>query len=97
MTGKKKWSQTVTEHEKWHAPEGLFKESPDKIAKTLKKESKDKKQAMSRLNFYRNRAGKNLSKADKERLDKAKEKLQELYDKEEKTVTKESYPVSLRW
>lgn len=97
MTGKKKWSQTVTEHEKWHAPEGLFKESPDKIATTLKKDSKDRQQAMARLNFYINRDGKNLSDDDRERLEKAKEKLKALYDEEEKTVSKESYPVSLRW
>lgn len=96
MADKKKWSQKVTEKEKWHAPEGLFKESPEKIAKTLKKESKDKKQAMSRLTFYRNRAGKNLSKADKERLDKAKEKLESMYESESKTST-ESLPCSKRW
>lgn len=96
----KKWSGEVTKHEKWHPPEGLFKESPDKIARTLKSNSDSKKQAMSRLNFYLNRAGKNLSKADRERIEKAKDKLKELYDaeeKESKTVSKESWAPSAEW
>lgn len=96
----KKWSGAVTKNEKWHPPEGLFKESPDKIAKVLKANSDSKKQAISRVTFYLNRAGKNLSKADKERIGKAKEKLKELYadeEKESKTVSKESWAPSAEW
>lgn len=92
------WSDEPTKDAKYHTPEGLFENgSPEKIATTLKKDSKDRQQAMARLNFYINRAGKNLSDDDRERLEKAKEKLKALYDEEEKTVSKESYPVSLRW
>jgi hypothetical protein len=35
---------------------------------------------MSRLNFYINRAGSNLSKKDKARLEEAKKLLQKLYE-----------------
>lgn len=75
----KKWSADV--EKKWSPKEGIFSESGKKIAKYLKSESSDLKQAMSRLNFYINRAGSNLSAADKARLEKAKEKLHKLYNK----------------
>lgn len=74
----KKWSSKVKT--KWSSPEGLFKESAEKIASTLKRNSKDLKQAMSRLNFYINRGGKGLSAADKKRLNTAKDKLRKLYE-----------------
>lgn len=64
---------------KWHPPEGFFKQSADKIAKGLKTASESLKQAMSRLNFYINRAGKGLTKEDRGRLASAKDKLQALY------------------
>lgn len=35
--------------------------------------------AMSMLNFYQNRAGRNLSEEQKKRLQKAKEELRKLY------------------
>lgn len=71
------WSQDVDP--KWRAPEGFFKKSAVAIAQGLKKNSKDLKQAMSRLNFYINRAGSNLSDGDKKRLEDAKSKLRGLY------------------
>ena len=46
----------------------------------LKKNSKDLKQAMSRLNFYINRTGKNIDKKEKDKLDGVKEKLRKLFD-----------------
>ena len=64
---------------KWHPPEGFFEKSADAIAKGLKSASKDLKQAMSRLTFYINRGGSNLSADDKARLENAKEKLHALY------------------
>lgn len=64
---------------KWHPPEGFFEKSATSIATGLKGASKDLKQAMSRLNFYINRAGSNLSAEDSARLQDAKEKLQNLY------------------
>ena len=72
-----KWSKDVDS--KWKPPEGFFKGSADSIAKGLKSASDDLKQAMSRLNFYINRAGDNLSKEDKDKLEKAKDKLDSLY------------------
>lgn len=72
-----KWSASVKE--KWHPPEGFFTKSSAAIAAGLKAESKDLKQAMSRLNFYINRAGINLSSDDIKRLEGAKEKLRSLY------------------
>ena len=77
VASSKKWSSKVKT--KWKSPAGLFKSSAGKIASTLKKNSKDLKQAMSRLNFYINRAGKNLSASDKKRLNAAKAKLRSLY------------------
>jgi len=71
------WSGKVKT--KWHPPAGFFKQSASKIASGLKKASKDMKQAMSRLNFYINRAGGNLPEPDMARLNSAKKKLQKLY------------------
>jgi hypothetical protein len=75
-----KWSGKVAT--KWEPKEGMFKQSAEKIAGYLKRASKDLKQAMSRLNFYINRAGDNLTSKDKARLELAKEKLRNLYKKE---------------
>lgn len=77
---KKKWSGEV--ETSWEPKEGFFKQTASKIASGLKKNSKNLKQAMSRLNFYINRAGKNLSDKDKDRLENAKDALKKLYDKE---------------
>lgn len=74
---KKKWSGKVDAE--WEPKENFFKGSAKSIASGLKKNSKDLKQAMSRLNFYINRGGKNLSADDKERLNTAKETLKNLY------------------
>lgn len=79
---KKMWSKKV--ETSWKPKEGFFEQSADKIASGLKKASKDLKQAMSRLNFYVNRAGKNLSSKDKSRLENAKDKLKKLF---ESTIT----------
>ncbi len=94
-----KWSKDVTKDDKWHPPAGLFDKSAAEIAKVLKENSDSEKQAMSRLNFYINRAGKNLSEEDKKRLDSAKEKLKVLYEKS--NVSKENLDNNaqkpLRW
>lgn len=71
------WSADVKE--KWHPPEGFFTKSAIAIAVGLKNSSKDLKQAMSRLNFYINRAGSNLSNTDQTRLEKAKKELHDLF------------------
>jgi Protein of unknown function (DUF3175) len=67
---------------------GVFsKADPRAIARSLKRsadESRRRKSspfpsAMSMLNFYINRAGKNLSAADRKRLEAAKDELRALY------------------
>lgn len=74
---KKLWSAEVKP--KFEPKEGIFTQSAEKIAKYLKSNSKDLRQAMSRLTFYINRGGENLSAADVKRLESAKEKLRALY------------------
>lgn len=71
------WSRDV--EPEWSAPTGFFTRSADQIAAGLKANSDDLKQAMSRLNFYINRAGSNLSATDRSRLESAKQKLRDLY------------------
>jgi hypothetical protein len=73
-----KWSADVVT--KWEPPEGFFKQSAEKIASGLKTASDDLKTAMGRLNFYINRAGKNLSDEDKGKLESAKRKLSKMYE-----------------
>ena len=75
----KKWVADV--ETKFHPEQGIFTKTPKEIAEYLKKNSEDLKQAMSRLNFYINRAGKHMQKEDKERLEMAKEELQKMYEK----------------
>ena len=76
---------------KWHPPEGLFAEgSAEEIADVLARESDSLRQAMARLNFYINRAGKNLSPERRKELEKAKEILRKKFagEKEEPVVYK---------
>lgn len=73
------WSADIETH--WTPPEGFFSKSAEEIASGLKSKSKDLKQAMGRLNFYKNRAGKNLSDAEKSKLDHAKELLDKKFGK----------------
>lgn len=87
----KKWSGKVTENS--HAMDlesGVFtKSSPRAIAVSIKRsaershtrKSEPFRSAMSMLNFFINRAGKNLSKAKKVKLEKAKDELRDLYHK----------------
>lgn len=79
-----KWSQPITDSiekdtTKQKPPEGLFTESADAIARGLKKIHPDLSGAVSSLNFYRNRAGKNLNEAEGRKLDQALDKLRNLY------------------
>ena len=73
--GESKWSNDVKT--KVTPPEGLFTKPAKTIAKWLKANHKDEKSAMASLNFYINRAGKNLSAADKGRLAAAQQMLKE--------------------
>ena len=91
-TPKRKWSRDVTRHSNALDLEGgvFKKKNPKKIAQSLKhsaEHSKRKKSgsyqsAMSMLNFYINRAGKGLSKKEREPLEKAKDELRKLFHRE---------------
>jgi len=68
---------------KWHAPEGLFKTSnAQTIADTLSQNGDASyKQAMGRITFYINRAGKNLSRERLETMQKVKVLIRSRYNK----------------
>jgi hypothetical protein len=85
MTAKRKWSAEVTEHsDALDLEEHIFESrDPKKIAASLKRsaEHSDRRKAepfqsaMSMLNFYINRAGKNLPAKQKKVLEDAKDEL----------------------
>jgi len=87
---KKYWSGEVTKHSNaLDLDPGVFTWSdPKRIARSLKKsaetssrrKSSPRQSAMSMLNFYLNRAGKNLGSRQKKTLTEAKKELQALYD-----------------
>ncbi|HVW76620.1 MAG TPA: DUF3175 domain-containing protein [Alloacidobacterium sp.] len=88
----KKWVRKV-KTDSTHPPEGLFKKSPETIARTLaskKVSPKGPGSGMRMLTYFVNRAGKNLSAADKTRLRKAKEllsiRVQKAREKESKAA-----------
>lgn len=60
---------------KWSPPEGFFSQSSTEIVKGLLAAPGGHAKAMSRLNFYINRAGKKLDDKDSARLEKAKDQL----------------------
>jgi tRNA(Arg) A34 adenosine deaminase TadA len=89
----KKWSAKV-ETDSTHPDEGLFKQSASAIAKALaskKVSPKGPASGMRMLNFYINRAGKNLSSERHAELEKAKDKLSAIIAKQ-KAKTEEQAP-----
>jgi hypothetical protein len=90
----KRWSQEVTESSfALDLEPGVFTwDDPRKIALSLKWSADNSERrkaspfasAMSMLNFYINRAGRNLPAARREVLEKAKDELRELYGKPRK-------------
>lgn len=77
----KKWVQDVeTKH---HTPEGLFSKSAAAIAEGIKAQHPELKEAMSALNFFYNRKGKNRTTADDTKWEAAKKKLRDLYGAKE--------------
>ena len=88
----RRWSQRVTEEsDALTLEEGVFKKgSPRAIAKSLKRsaershrrKSSPYRSAMSMLVFYVNRGGKGITKARKDKLEKAKDELRALYGKD---------------
>ncbi|MFA6086624.1 DUF3175 domain-containing protein [Mucilaginibacter sp.] len=90
----KKWSARVTDTSNaLDLENNVFKsKDPEEIAESLKESADNShrrkgspfQSAMSMLNFYINRAGKNLTKTQKKPLERAKNKLRKLYGREEK-------------
>jgi len=88
---KKYWSAIVTKHSiALDLEEGVFTwDNPQKIASSLKRSAEDSlrrkgtpfQSAMSMLNFYVNRAGKNLKPERKKILEQAKTELRKLFKK----------------
>ena len=89
----KKWSKKVTEtSDAMDLEQDIFKSKDSKkIAASVKKSAEKSKRkkagpfqsAMSMINFYENRGGKNISAAQKKVLDQAKNELRKLYGREE--------------
>lgn len=80
MTTKKKWSASVTT-DSTHPEKDLFNQDAETVAKHLasgKVSPKGPASGMRMLNFYINRAGKNLSTTRHKELEKAKELLSEI-------------------
>lgn len=88
---KKYWSFRVTKYsDALDLGKGVFTfKDPKKIALSLKKSSQESKRrkagpfqsAISMLNFYINRAGKNLPKDQKKILEQAKIELRKIFNK----------------
>jgi len=89
-----RWSQKVTESsDALNLERGVFAlEDPRDIARSLKKSAEESKRrksdpyrsAMSMLTFYINRAGKQLTSEQRERLEAAKDELRDLFGKPRK-------------
>lgn len=87
----KRWSRKVTETSNaLDLESGIFSwENPRKIAVSLKLSADNSRRrksspfasAMSMLNFYINRAGKNLPSGHRKILERAKDELRRLYGK----------------
>lgn len=82
------WSGRVTrESHSLDLEYRVFTRTPKEIAKSLKRSAEEStarkgtpfQSAMSMLNFYINRAGTNLSPAEKRKLNKAKDELRLLF------------------
>jgi hypothetical protein len=88
----KRWSQQVTEQsDALDLEAGVFAQlDPRKIARSLKRSAERSRRrksdpyrsAMSMLTFYVNRAGKQLSKTQRARLEAAKDELRDLYGRD---------------
>ena len=88
----RKWSREVTEHsDALDLEDKVFtKDDHAEIARSLKRSAEHSRRrkgtplqsAMGMLNFYINRAGKNLSKTDHAKLERAKDELHALFEKQ---------------
>ena len=89
----KKWSKQVTEHSNaMDLEKDVFKlKDPKKIAASVKRSAEKSKRrkagsfqsAMSMINFYENRGGKNISASQKKVLDRSKNELRKQFGRED--------------
>jgi len=96
----RKWSARVMQRsDALNLEGGIFKsQQPDKIARSLKRSAEKSKRrkgtpcqsAMSMLNFYINRAGKNLPQRQKSILERTRNKLRRLFGRPERPAKKKS-------
>jgi len=87
-----RWSAKVTKHSKALdlQPDVFKSKDPRRIALSLKRSDEQSKRrkgtpyqsAMSMLNFYINRAGKNLPEKQKRVFEQAKDKLRDVFGRE---------------
>jgi hypothetical protein len=85
----KYWSGEVTKHSNaldldkdvftWNDPQRIARSLRDSAERSERKKGTPFQSAMSMLNFYMNRAGRNLSGGRKRVLDQAKGELRKLY------------------
>jgi Protein of unknown function (DUF3175) len=88
-SNRRRWSAEVTKHsDALDLEHDVFKsKDPRTIARSLKRSAEQSKRrkgtpyqsAMSMLNFYINRAGKNLPQARKRTLERAKDELRDVF------------------
>lgn len=89
----RKWSAKVTKTSdaldlkreifKSHDPKQIAKSLKNSASRSRRKKGTPYQSAMSMLNFYINRAGRNLPKQQKEVLEQAKGELRSVFGKEE--------------
>lgn len=97
-TRSKRWSRRVTEHSNaLDLESGVFTHrDPKRIARSLKRSAERSRRrksdpyrsAMSMLTFYVNRGGRNLTAAQRKRLERAKDELRRLYKRPAKRKAK---------
>ncbi|MBV9962119.1 MAG: DUF3175 domain-containing protein [Parafilimonas sp.] len=93
-SAQKKWSKKVTQtSDAMDLEKNVFKQKdPKKIAASVKRSAEKStrkkagpfQSAMSMINFYENRGGKNISSGQKKVLDKSKKELRKSFGKKEK-------------
>jgi hypothetical protein len=102
VTRNKKWSaQVMRESDALDLEAGVFtSRDPKRVAASLKRSADRSKRrksdpyrsAMSMLNFYINRAGRNLPDSRKRVLERAKDELRRLYGKSSRTAKAKKQP-----
>lgn len=86
---KKYWSGEVTKHSNamdleasvftWEDPKRIARSVSNSAEKSTRRKAPPLQSAMSMLNFYINRAGKNLSAGHRKTLEQAKVELRRMY------------------